>query len=140
MRKQLMVAACLWSALALTVACSDGGSGGGTGGQGGNAGSSASGGSGGQAGQAGQCKTSTSVADCVAICPGVVAAGCADGPATQAECEQGCKDLNDYVSSCPAWGGVVDCMGSSPTFTCMGAQWVPVGCENEFHCVSQCFK
>jgi len=57
-----------------------------------------------------------------------------------AECEQGCGQLNDYVGTCPAWGGVVDCMGSSPTFACMGAQWVPVGCEDEFHCVSQCFN
>ncbi len=133
MRRKLMAVVSICGALLLTVACSDAAGGGG---QGGSAGSSGGGGQGG----GGQCKTSASVADCVAICPGVVAAGCADGPATQAECEQGCKDLNDYVSSCPAWGGVVDCMGSSPTFTCMGAQWVPVGCEDEFYCVSQCFN
>lgn len=137
MRRKLMAVVSSCSAMLLTVACSDGGGGGG--GQGGSAGSSGSSGGGGQGG-GGQCKTSASVADCVAICPGVIAAACADGPATQAECEQGCKDLNDYVSSCPAWGGVVDCMGSSPTFTCMGAQWVPVGCEDEFYCVSQCFN
>ena len=139
MRKKLATVVFVWGALALTVACGSDGSAGGSGGQGGSSGS-ASGGSGGGQGGGAQCKTSSSVADCVAICPGIIAAGCSDGPTTQAECEDGCGKLNDNVGTCPAWGGVVDCMGSSPTFTCMGGQFVPVGCEDEFYCVSQCFN
>lgn len=132
MRKR-MVVACVWTASTLAVACgSDDASGPVTDG-------GAAGGSGGSAGASGQCPTSASVADCAAICPAVVAAACPGGPTTQAECEEGCTMLNDYVGSCPAWGGVVDCMGSSPTFSCMDDQWVPVGCEDEFYCVSQCF-
>jgi hypothetical protein len=84
-------------------------------------------------------ESNSTVADCAAMCQAAAEAACPDAP-TQAECQQQCADLNAFVSMCPAWGGVVDCMGDAPTFTCMFGEQVPVGCEEEFYCLSLCFN
>jgi hypothetical protein len=84
------------------------------------------------------CTESMSTAECTTYCEGAIAAGCPDSP-TQTECEDQCGQLNDFVSMCPAWGGLVDCAGDSPTFTCMFGERVPEGCEEQFYCLSLCF-
>jgi hypothetical protein len=88
-------------------------------------------------GGSGTCPGSTSVADCSTVCAAVVAAACPAGPSQQ-QCDSDCADLNAYVGACSAWGAVVDCMGASPTFTCISEEPVPSGCEPEFQCLSQC--
>jgi len=124
-----------------TVACGDStgdGDGESSEGGGGDTGSGAAGTGGAGGGVMLECAESDSQADCATMCAAVVAAECPEGP-TEAQCESQCADLNDYVGTCPAWGGVVDCMGPAPTYTCMGSQPVPAGCEGEFYCLSQCF-
>ncbi len=85
------------------------------------------------------CTESMSTAECTGYCQAAIAAGCPDSP-TQAECEEQCGQLNDLVAMCPAWGGLVDCAGDNPTFTCMFGERVPEGCEEQFYCLSQCFE
>jgi hypothetical protein len=112
----------------------------GQGGQSATTGGSGSTTSSGMAGSGGnvQCGGSATTAECTSYCSGVVAAACPDGP-TQQECEQSCGMLNGIVDQCPAWGAVVDCAGSAPTFVCFMGETVPDGCEGEFYCLSQCF-
>lgn len=102
-------------------------------------GNGATGGNDGGSGGAPTCAESMSTAECTSYCQAALAAGCPDSP-TQAECEDQCGQLNDFVAMCPAWGGVVDCAGESPTFTCMFGEMVPEGCEEEFYCLSLCFE
>jgi hypothetical protein len=91
-------------------------------------------------GDGGMCDGSATTADCASYCTGVVAASCAGGPATQAECEQGCEMLNAAVGQCPAWGVLVECAQAAPAFACFMDEPVPEGCEEEFYCVSLCFE
>jgi hypothetical protein len=116
-------------------ACSDDSDTDATGGTGGTT-ASAGGDQGGGAGGAPMCLSSESQADCTSMCEAAIEAPCGG---TQAECEESCQQLNDFVASCPAWGGLVDCMGDAPTFTCIEGEAVPEGCEGQFFCLSQCF-
>jgi hypothetical protein len=79
-----------------------------------------------------QCDGSSSTADCATYCASVLAADCPEGPGTQDECEQSCEMLNGVVGQCPAWGALVDCAQTAPTFTCFMGETVPEGCEEEF--------
>lgn len=87
----------------------------------------------------GSCEGSSTTADCATYCAAVLAAACPDGPASQQECEQGCEMLNGAIDQCPAWGTLVECAQTAPTFACFMGETVPEGCEEEFYCVSSCF-
>jgi hypothetical protein len=85
------------------------------------------------------CGAGSTLADCPSYCAGVIAAACPGGPSSPEECEQGCEMLNDVVGQCPAWGALVECAQTAPSFTCFMGAPVPEGCEDEFYCVSLCF-
>ncbi len=107
-----------------TATGSSAGSGGGTVGQGGA--------------PASNCSSSDSNADCALLCAAMLAPNCADGPGTKSECETICEALNN--ADCPEWGGVVDCLGPSPTFACVdnSSTAVSPNCAGVFDCVESC--
>ncbi len=94
----------------------------------------------GQGGQGGQnCPKSNTKGDCNKLCNAVVAAKCSDGPPDVQTCAMFCKALN--MADCPEWGGAMDCIGTSPTFTCdNNGSPVVAGCEAEFECIEPCIE
>lgn len=96
---------------------------------------SASGGSGGGGGSGGSGGVS-----CASMCPKVVAAGCSNGPSTEADCETGCSSA---AGSCPSqYSAVVGCVsaqGGTAQITC-NANNAPVvtGCESQYAQLYSC--
>ncbi|MBN2496449.1 MAG: hypothetical protein JXR96_17780 [Deltaproteobacteria bacterium] len=78
-------------------------------------------------------------ATCAGICPAVVAAGCANGPPTQADCVSGCEGM--LQTECAAQlQAMLDC-SAGKTFTC-DADDAPVatGCESQNAALNTCLE
>lgn len=78
-----------------------------------------------------------SLPTCQESCVDVMAAGCANGPGTTAECEAGCEAARVYcMTEVLVYAG---CVGPDGTLTC-DAEGEPVvaGCETQFDAVQSC--
>jgi len=75
---------------------------------------------------------------CASICPSVVAAKCAHGPATEADCESGCQTIQ--LGTCgDEYDALYRCAGATPVYTCDGAGFVAVvGCETPQAALTAC--
>jgi len=76
---------------------------------------------------------------CVESCTQVIAAGCDNGPATVADCEQGCRETE---AACPSeLEAVMVCASETETFTCDSDGWVyPDGCATEQDALYACLN
>ena len=74
---------------------------------------------------------------CVETCTQVIAAGCDNGPADVADCEQGCRETG---AACPdELAAVMECAGPDPVITCNAAGIpVPQGCDTEQDALYAC--
>lgn len=77
--------------------------------------------------------------ECADLCPGVLAAGCTNGPSDQADCESGCDEVEARCSS--ELDAVLDCVDDSPTFSCDANGFVyPDGCQTEQDAIYACMN
>ncbi len=101
------------------------------GGTGGAAGGSAAGGTAGSMDAGDEDAADTALYEdprCQQLCPDLIAAGCANGPTVLADCIEGCTV--SATGPCSAeFGDLFDCAATA-TFTCMGDEPVPAGCES----------
>lgn len=81
---------------------------------------------------------SSSVPTCAETCPGVVAAGCTNGPVDQADCVSGCESIRG--SSCAgAYDTLFRCAGANPSYSCNGSGQVIVSaCQTEHEALYTC--
>ena len=76
---------------------------------------------------------------CENTCPAVVAAGCDNGPADQAECLEGCQAAE---TACPqVFADMKQCAGKDASYTC-GEYEGPVaeGCQDESYALQACME
>ncbi|HUU01486.1 MAG TPA: hypothetical protein VM425_08615 [Myxococcota bacterium] len=76
---------------------------------------------------------------CEANCPAVVAAGCSNGPADQADCLTGC---NTAQTTCPSqFNALAGCAGTDATFSCDAYDSpAPAGCVTENTLLNACLQ
>lgn len=76
--------------------------------------------------------------NCDLVCPAVVSAHCALGPASQSDCVSGCQAILSGTCA-PKYDALYQCAGPSPTYVCDSAGHVSVtGCESAASALYAC--
>jgi hypothetical protein len=76
---------------------------------------------------------------CNESCPGAVAAACAHGPPSEADCLNGCEVVQ--ATCADAYDALSTCAGASPTYACgADGQVQIVGCESQGAALDACIS